>query len=286
MTLQAACHYEVLCGDVPDAATCLANLQERPHLFPSLPQLTAQGRITYDGAAAKRCLDKLNGLTTCARSVVDAPGALDDCAFLTGNVPAGQPCVFNEECLNGGTCNSLTACDTFAQCCPGTCSSGPTPVPLGGQCGLLNLACVRGTTCVAAPGATVATCQTPAMVGDSCASIPCARALYCDPDTYTCRALPAEGGACAGAVGLACDDPRDGCDASGHCAPLLPVRAACGGVLGCVAWAACDGNTSTCVPRPRVGESCLTTSVASCLSGTCDSTSSTCVLLPVGGSCL
>ncbi|HXU64420.1 MAG TPA: hypothetical protein VN962_22120 [Polyangia bacterium] len=290
--LAAACRDQVLCGGMPDETTCLASLQEEPHFFASLPQLVAQGSVRYDGAKARRCLDQLNARTSCARHVVDAPGALADChEMLVGQVPEGGDCLFREECQSDGSClPSDPGCNSFGQCCPGTCTTGSTLVPVGGDCTATTTVCALGGTCVRSEDGLSAACQPlVSTVGGSCASLPCVASLYCEPNTHTCQAPVPEGGACDPALGgFDCDDLRDRCDSTGHCSPRLQVRAACStSDTACVPWATCAEATSTCVPLPGVGEGCNPTAVIPrCLGGAnCDATTSVCTLAPAGDSC-
>lgn len=291
--LPALCHLNVLCGRYPDAATCMTSQQEFPHFFPSLPQLVAAGRIVYEGQKARRCVDELNALTSCSRQATSSPGALADCdTILTGGVAAGDPCFFDEECPAGGGCSvTEIGCDKFTECCAATCLPAPARTPAGGDCTLSPPAiCADGTSCAPSAGAT-STCQPlGATVGVSCASVPCVASLFCDPSAHTCQLPAAEGGACTPSPDdRGCEDRRDYCDSTGHCAPRLPARAACDPANdACIPWTRCSPTTSTCVPLPAVGETCEQNPAPfPCLGGLrCDATSNTCIVLPVGGSCL
>ena len=55
-------------------------------------------------------------------------------------------------------------------------------------------------------------------------------------------------------------------------------------LAGCVPYAVCDPNSDLCIARPEVGDFCNSVG-PSCLTGSCDLTSSTCVLLPTAGAC-
>lgn len=288
----AICHRNVLCGELPDQASCAAADQEQPHFFASLPQLVAEGRLRYDGAKARSCLDQLNGLPSCARHLLNAPGLADCAQVLVGQVPDGGDCFFSDECQSHGSCVSAdSSCDSFTQCCAGTCATGFTSVPSGGDCSAASAVCVSGTACVPSTDGSSASCQPlNSTVGASCASVRCAQWLYCEPNTETCQAPVAEGAACNPDLnGLDCDDLRDRCDSSGHCSPRLAVGAACSTAQNaCVGWATCDATTSTCVPLPRAGDSCVPPALGpACLGGVaCDPTTSVCTLTPVDGSCL
>jgi hypothetical protein len=293
--LVAACHLVVLCGEVPDEATCRATQQEEPHYFASLPQLVAAGRIAYDGQKAKACVDDINGLSSCNRSVVRAPGALPACQqALVGLVAAGGDCFFNEECVGDGTgpgtCQSASGCDSWRQCCPGTCLAATPTVPAGGDCGGgPTVRCATGTTCVYLPGQSTTSCQPlVATAGASCATVACVGSLYCDPVTSTCQRPAPEGGACNPALNdTDCDDPRDRCDSTSVCLPRIAVGASCSADGTCVRWASCDTNLHTCVQLPGLGEPCLAPPGLQCLGGaSCDPATQTCTLVSVAGSCL
>ena len=290
----AVCHMAALCGDFPDAATCATSEQEFPHFYASLPQLVAAGRVAYDGQKARRCVDQLNALTSCTLQSTRSPGALADCdAILTGQVSAGDPCFFDEECPAGGGCVvSGNGCDKFTQCCTATCLPAPSWVQAGGDCtGSPHAFCVDGTSCAPSPDGTTSTCQPfGATVGAPCASVACVGSLFCEPSTHTCQLPAAEGGACTPSPDdRSCDDRRDHCDSTGHCTPRLPVRAACQlADDACVRWARCSPTTLTCAPLPAAGESCQQNPTPfPCLGGlTCDPGTSTCTRQPAGGSCL
>jgi hypothetical protein len=286
--LSATCHLRVLCGQLPDEATCGATEQEEPHLYASLPQLVAAGRIIYDGQKARACVDEINGLPSCNRSVVDVPGALADCQqVLVGGVPAGGDCFLNEECAHG-SCQSAVACDSSVQCCPGTCVAYPQPLAAGADCSDLTLSCQTGTTCTNPPGTSSLICQPlVTTVGASCASISCAESLVCDPVTLTCQLRSSTGGACDPMRGDEdCDDMRDRCDSSSVCSPRVAVGAACDAQGACVAWASCDPTLHTCVELPTAGQTCLAAQGPRCLGLGCDPSTNTCTLTPAGGSCL
>jgi hypothetical protein len=286
----AACHYLVLCGQVPDEATCRATRQEEPHFYASLPQLVAAARISYDAQKARACVDQINALTSCNHSVVDAPAALADCRkILAGRVAVGGDCFFNDECVDQGTCQSAVACDSFMQCCAGTCVANPPTLRAGADCSDLTLSCETGTVCINLPGQDTLVCQpVVSTVGASCVAISCAQSLVCDPATFTCQPRAPEGGPCdPGRGDQDCDDPRDRCDSSGVCLRRPAVGASCASDGTCVAWAACDPTLRTCVELPSVGQACLADAETRCLGGgTCDTSTNTCALVPVGGSCL
>jgi hypothetical protein len=290
----AFCHVDVLCGAYPDAATCMASLEAQPHFYDTLSQDISSGKVIYDGVHARECLDRYNGVSSCARSALatlNLDMTCNNSSIFTGTVAAGGPCFFSEECAAGGTCRKTDTTCTSVQCCPGTCLAMPTPVAVGGDCSAVGATCVSGSSCVFDSATTPATetCQKPGAAGAPCVSIAsCANPLYCDTMSGTCKSPVAEGGACDPAMGsLGCDDGNDRCDPTTMlCTPRLAPRTACDPTnSGCVSYAACDATTSTCVELPLAGASCDATNGPSCLGGTCDATTSICTLTPAAGAC-
>jgi hypothetical protein len=288
----AVCHYEVVCNAYPDMATCLASEQASPHFFDTLGADISSGKVLYNGAQARVCIDALNGISSCNRSALaNFDPECGNVSIFTGTVPAGGPCFFKEECAGGGTCQKTDSSCTSDQCCPGTCSAAPAPVPVGGDCSASGASCITGSNCVYDNSTSPATftCQTPGGVGASCVSISsCKNPLYCDTKSGTCKSPVATGGACDPSLGSeGCDSGNDRCDTTTMvCTPRLGLRSACDPTnSGCVSYAVCDATTSTCVDRPTVGQSCDPTNGPSCLGGDCDATSLTCALRPTAGVC-
>jgi hypothetical protein len=291
---QGICRLDVLCGDFPDQATCLASRQVTPHHDDTLSQDVSSGKVLYDGVKARACLDVLNGVSSCHRTGAASYRLDPNCrTIFTGTVAVGGTCFFNEECADGGVCELTDAsCASSAQCCPGTCVAVPPPTAAGGACPPFPATCAS-LICVLDPDGT-ATCRTPVGVGASCRVSPCMNTLYCDPSTWTCKAPVGTGGACNPAltsppsVSEDCDGVNDRCSAATSvCTPLLPVGSPCDPATnGCVTYATCDPTTSTCVERPTIGAACDPTgSGPACLGGSCDATTATCTLTPVAGAC-
>jgi hypothetical protein len=287
----AACAYLVACERLPDRATCLAS---RPFPFTALATLKADvaaGIVTYDGQAARACIDAFKRRTSCKSAQWGDPQvALAACerVFL-GTVPTGGACWFNEECADGGACTRLDC--TTPGCCAGTCLARPAPVPAGGDCSNLvaDQHCVAGTVCISG------TCTLPLAPGARCALFDsCVLPYECrniDPATNmgTCTPPPERGQPCGvGDVASACNDERDNCDYVAHvCAAGIPVGGACtfGYPPFCVDYAECEG--STCVQRPGLGAACDPLLPASeCLGSlACDAATALCTPRPGGESC-
>jgi hypothetical protein len=292
---QAACHLDVLCGDFPDQATCLASRQVTPHYYDTLTQDVASGKVVYDGAKARACFDAVNAVSSCHRTGASVLDLDPNCTgMFSGTVAVGGAC-FGQECAAGGTCKLTDpSCVSSGQCCPGTCIAVPPPVAAGGACPAFPGTCASGI-CVIDSIANTETCQTPVGLGASCLGlIPCGSTLYCDPVSETCQEPAGTGGACnpeltsPPSVSEDCDGVNDRCSAvTSVCTPLLALGSPCDPATnGCVTYATCDATTNTCVERPAVGAACDPTGAGpSCLGGACDATTATCTLTPVSGAC-
>ena len=287
--LTAVCRLEVLCGTYPNPATCMTSEQTQPHFYDTLAQDIASGKVNYDGALARTCIDTINGLSSCNRSTVGTINLIPTCnEIFAGTVAVGDACFFAEECSGGGACLSASGCSS-GQCCAGTCQS-PTMVvvPLGSNCSSSDEFCAAGSFCLPDSTSGGETCQKGVAVGGPCTSSNvCASGLYCDPTSGTCQGLVATGGACKPSLDSQdCDSAADYCDAATSiCRPFVRVGSPCSDATSiCVPYAVCDPTSGLCIARPEVGGFCNTVS-PSCLTGSCDVTSSTCVLLPTAGAC-
>jgi hypothetical protein len=291
--LAATCRYDVRCQNYPDQATCLASVQTQPHFFDTMEVDIASGKVIYDGVSARACVDRVNGVSSCTRDVYKiASSSMASCnkAF-TGTVAVGGTCFFSEECVGGGACLTTGNCDSFYQCCAGTCQAPFVSVPVGGDCAAYgSSACPPGSACIADATSGKTTCRAPLSAGASCSiSLSCAVGLFCDlATTQTCEPLIRTGGTCNPALGSAdCIGPQDVCDSTTSvCKPPLAVGSPCvGSSQSCVSYASCDTTTGTCVERPVVGASCNPTYGPSCLGGNCDATTMACTLPVSAGAC-
>jgi hypothetical protein len=291
--LAAYCKLLVACASMPDQATCVASQQEVHGYYATLDQDVDAGTVTFDSAQARHCIDLLARLPSCKQSQAGAALAQfdDDChALFSGTVPTGGACFFSEECASGHCSPTDTYCSRTAQCCPGVCADVTAQIPVGGDC--TNLVsgqdCANGSSCAPGPNQTFVCTAASTTEGASCATYDgCRSPLFCDLDLTTgvgtCKRPVATGGACNPTASRACDDGRDICDFdTGTCTRKGAVGAPCL-TETCVGWASCDGTT--CVARPRAGETCDPVLGPACIGGlSCDSTM-TCSLTPVGDAC-
>ena len=287
--LAAVCRLAVLCRAYPDQATCMTAEQTEPHYYDTLGQDIASGKVIYDGASGRACIDAINALSSCSRNVLATAGVTPVCdKIFTGTVAAGGACFFSAECVGDGTCLSTGSCSSD-QCCAGTCQAGTVTVQLGDNCLGGVATCAAGTVCLADPTTGVETCQNPVGAGGACTSSnACSVGLYCDLGSMTCKALLATGGVCDPSLNSQdCENDYDRCDISTSlCTSPLDVGSTCANsTQSCVSYASCDGTSGICVARPVVGAACSATSGPQCLGGACDATSSTCVLTPTAGAC-
>lgn len=182
-----------------------------------------QSKVRYDGAAAYRCIARINA--TC--DVQHDLGSLCPDVF-AGAVAAGAACMRHEECAGGGWCDRGQA--TGMSACPGMCrarkrigeactvndecapqsvgqraecfpdSSGASRCVRvatgeagaeGRPCGHIigaayaqDIQCAAGLGCVVAEGSLAGTCQRPTAAGEMCgATTVCAQGSACTATT-------------------------------------------------------------------------------------------------------
>lgn len=248
-------------------------MKARTVVLPDYAVALASGRVHFDPAKAKECLDATAALTCDALAYDPVPATCT--AVFIGNVGTGGACYHDMDCVS-------TACDTSGPTCPGKCvavaavgadcdiavpcaQTGAVncingkcvgPVDEGGACGSSGgacrapLVCTNGT-CVQrpAPGALGARC-------DDYVSR-CAAGLYCpyhSSNTPVCTAVVPLGGACSDF-----DDDYGG--GSGECTPGL----VCKGLVANSAGKAIVAGS--CQPRAGVGETCAISTSSLTLSG-------------------
>ena len=210
----------------------------------------ADGRLTFQPAAVDFCVAAIEA-TTCAEALhqIDRSGCIGD--IFAAAVPLAGACTDGMECAVG-------YCDFGTWTCPGTCTALRTegqscstayePVCASGTvCDAVALTCVPVTALAAgAPCSGVPTEQCPA--GTVCRAVDRA-----SPTARTCAAPAALGGNCG-------DDHRECalplvCDDFGYCTHLAGSGNSCLN-YPCNSNVDYCGASTTCVPRPTVGEWC------------------------------
>ena len=68
--LSAECDFLIICGAVPDRATCLASVRLDSARFATLKTDIAAGTVAYDGQAAGACVDLFKNLASCKQTVI------------------------------------------------------------------------------------------------------------------------------------------------------------------------------------------------------------------------
>lgn len=255
----ARCEYLVRCGFALDQATCLDY-----QLDTGLLQLVADvswGRVGYDPAAARACVDQVRALSC---DVLDAEAeALEaTCKAVFGaKVPESGECFLSAECLGEMECD-FTGCDQT--CCPGVCTPPVPRAPIGADCS--TTPCVKGAFCEDID--MVQTCAAQVDNGAPCSSPDaCKDGARCDQDSGSCYILSREGETCNAAISAGgCLGSTNWCDpAQSKCVRLPGAGQPCAGENGaCLPYATCNGTS--CVVRPRDEEACVDDGPA-CLSG-------------------
>ncbi len=282
-SISAYCEHSARCEVSTDQATCEAlfrrTLVHTPNDADSvqgrLLKSIAKGRATYDGAAAKACIELFKTLPCDVDAI--ATGA---CApFAAGKVPAGMPCYSSADCTTDAFCTADTMVSGPSNC-PGTCAlraaeNATTTAYSGCQASLYayttsstQLTCKKkveaGSSCApAAPGTTTqqcvvtATCNGATCVAKKGAGVMCAKDDECAFNLRcqagVCGARLAVGGICtlspSGSatscrVGATCIRSGPGAN-SGTCGLPGKDGAACNGGDECDFGFYCVGATGT-----------------------------------------
>jgi len=294
----ALCDFEVLCGSMPNRATCLASERTQQSFLPTMRTDIASGLVKYDALAARRCVNGFAALRTCSSIAIAVTFKELDVAcnaVFTGTVAPGDTCYFDEECAAHGVC-------TFGQCpsttcCAGTCTAAPAPIPLGGDCTTASGPCVDGAVCgLNAQGTTpLLVCLKVAGPGEACTTAtPCQSPYACVTTEATaasssCIAPSGSGQTCGTATTSFCDDERESCDTTTkRCTPHIAVGGTCdpASAVSCVGYATC--TLTTCVALGGPGDSCdpATGALQECLGSLeCDFDTRLCALPPASASC-
>lgn len=186
---KALCSAYVRCGLAKSATLCFE--QTNPYLatqVDSLAPLIEAGKVEYDGAKARLCVDAIARLSC-------------DSEFL-GDLPRECQLVHEGQAAIGAGCETLE-CVPSAWCSPKSSGSPPPPgscrgvckarVPAGGSA-TASSQCETGLVLMDS------VCVTPAAEGATCKELvfppTCAAGLRCAADTKTCKKLKLEGESC------------------------------------------------------------------------------------------
>ena len=246
---------------ITDTEQCIELLNEMDgelsEMFTYFQDSVANGRATYNGKQAAKCIQSIQN-ATCSEMVGGGIDSVEACELaIVGLLEDGESCRTDEECAGGW-------CDT-RDTCPGVCA---TDLEEGGDCSngeqcAYDLICEDGE-CAINPG--------PLAEGDACtdSSRSCDYGLFCNYDTDQCEAWKAEDEACSGNqqcgpdgicteagckpvtiltdVGEACDPENEGriCDPFAGIVCQLDVS---GG----------EQNWTTCVEATQEGDTCVDT---------------------------
>jgi hypothetical protein len=277
------CGAEAKCGEFPDKASCALSVTSN---LGQLQADVATGKVTYDGAQARACLDSLSAAAAAGNQLFVSSWSIgvDGCRFsgarerppaacalaFVGNVAEGGVCFVGLECASQNC--ALVHCSTAA-CCAGTCAPAESPigsVAVGGACTSIDQ-CVPDAFCGDVPGGTGAVCSALQPAGAACPTeVECEAGTVCYGGSTTngqlsCVKPPGEGEPC---TDFTCDLRTDFCDPTTlKCTPRVAPGAACTpiGDEGCVHYARCDETTSKCVARGKVGDPCDANASFPCL---------------------
>jgi hypothetical protein len=289
--LTARCGMFVECESYFGLDTLRATYQS--HCHPAAPDpwvevdaALAAGTVTFDAAAAVRCLEMLAD-SDCDALLFGLAGEACDGVWVP-TVEPGGPCATHRECIDA-------RCITDAEC-PGTCvaygAAGDECTPTrhcgddllctAGTCeeqGELGVGCASSLNCSSELVCQGGVCATRPAAGETCSTTStseCAGSLVCSATTSTCVVGGMGGDSCADtpcAVGMRCDRATDTCVRS-----VLP-GGACTLDAECPSRFFCDSDV--CTPLPAVGEPCAT--APACAEGACES--GTCRLVLEGETC-
>ncbi len=271
---QATCNQYVRCGEMPDQATCEA-VQGDGRLTLQLLTDAVLGRVTYDEAAARACVEATR-TRACNNLQSTQKALLDACAnMFVGTIPEGSACLFPDECAGGGTCD-ISMCMGGGVCCLGTCVKPPAPVALGGDC--TTNPCVESAYCDAST--MPPTCKTRKDNGDACdAQGQCKDGMRCDVggSLPTCYLLSDRNGACNPTLEAgSCTRYDDYCHPTDRKCTALPGDGQpCTEDGQCQDYAHCDAGM--CKKRPVEAGTC--SDVIDCL-GTLECATMVCTLNP------
>jgi hypothetical protein len=251
----ARCSWLARCGFTPDQTTCEETQGESRQTLQLLADAVL-GRVTYDPAAARACVEATR-TQACDNRIATHEAVASACkGMFVGTVADGGPCLFANECT-GGVCDTSTCMGE--SCCLGVCKKAPSPAAIGADCSAT--ACVEGAYC-GKPGAMgeSPTCKELKDNGQPCESLnACKDGQRCDVSAAApkCYILSKHGEPCSANLNQgACLQFDDYCDATDRKCKTLPgAGEPCAPGNKCLAYAYC--NAGTCKARPGIGEACM-----------------------------
>lgn len=219
---KALCARYFKCGAVKDEAACLRQSTDGLQLSTYEAQISA-GKIIYDGAAARRCLDAFK-VGECLTFSFDEYGSGDCDQVYTGQVKGGESCASTVECVKEDYC-ALTLTGSM---CSGTCT---LRVAEGGTADS-SAQCAKDL--VLYQGKCVAKLAEGAPCANTLPACDSSKGLYCNGELRCAK--PQD-------VGQSCDmnsrcGPFYTCIA-GQCAKALDVDASCAGPANSVGGTLC-----------------------------------------------
>ncbi|MFO0551807.1 MAG: hypothetical protein U0271_25700 [Polyangiaceae bacterium] len=254
----AECTRAVSCLLFPDVDACKAALAYDRWLVDSVGA-AAYGKITYDPAKAKECIDALTN-ASCESAYFVPPAVRESCDPVFGGRGAvGAPCLSAAECQG-----TVAACEGSCgeDCCEGTCVSADAFGQEGDACDDLT-PCAPDFYCSFVEGGTTE-CVKRAGANETCVIDGCIDGYQCDNATLKCFKQATSGAQCNPGLTDACASLGEYCSADTSKCVALPEAGQPCAVNGtsdmiCARYAVClDG---TCVARPQAGEACIGSSV-------------------------
>ncbi|MEZ4324377.1 MAG: hypothetical protein R3B40_04110 [Polyangiales bacterium] len=204
---------------------------------------TASGRIDYDAAAGRRCMDDI--AASCGVEV--SPEFFPSCReALAGTVTAGDACTFDEECAAGTRCDATL----MGSVCTGTCVA---LLPVGSPCN-------SASECAPPEGTGLARCSSNGGPDDVCIAF---ELLTGVGEGEPCGSVDETGlqrsyALCA--ASFFCDDPDD--DGEGACTRPLADDEPCEPGQACAPGSLCIEDSSAnrfcrhITVRTLVGDPC------------------------------
>ncbi len=250
--VSARCAYLIRCGYTPDQKICDATEGDSGETLQLLADAVL-GRVTYDPAAARSCVEAMR-VRVCDNQKATLAAVDKACAgMFVGTIADGGSCLLGEECTGGQCDRSACMGDT---CCLGVCKKAPPPAAIGAECA--TTACVEGAYC-GNPGemGEPPVCQAVADNGQPCDNKNgCKEGQGCDVGgSNKCFVLSKPGGPCNSALEQPCVEFDDFCDPTdSKCKQLPGAGKPCAPGDKCLAHATCVSGT--CKARPNVGEAC------------------------------